>query len=301
MIDAIAGFFGTLISLIFDLVNNLGLSIIILTLLIKLITFPLNNKQIQSAKNMQRLQPEIKKLQEKYKHDKEKQNQVVQAFMKENNMNPLAGCLPLLVQFPILIGLFRLLRDINNFPVMEGINPFLLPGAKLVNLVEASQIGFQNFYMPEVISQNYHIYIFALIAGITTFLYSKMSTASSADSSQKSMLYMMPVMITLISFTVPAGVAIYWIVNNLFSIVQHKFIMGRGTKEIVSAEDIIEEKPSKKKAVKKDEQETKEEKKEEEVDQSILNVFDEIEGKKGSDGGGPRGSKKRGKKGKGKK
>ncbi len=218
MIDAIAQFFGVVISFIYEYVPNLGLAIIIMTVMVKLVTFPLNNKQIQSAKRMQQLQPEMKKIQQKYKDDKEKQNQAVTEFMKENNMNPLAGCLPLLVQFPILIGIFRLLREADKFLDMSVINPYLFTSAEFIDLLAIPNISFDNF-----LSQISIYYIFPLIAGATTYMYSKMSM--SADSSQKMMLYMMPIMITVFSFSFPVGLVIYWIMNNLFSIGQHKFII----------------------------------------------------------------------------
>jgi len=87
MIESIAQIFGEVIGFIYSYVPNFGLSIIILTLIVKLITFPLNNKQIQSTKNMQKLQPEIKKIQQKYKDDKQKQNEAMSKFMKENSKN----------------------------------------------------------------------------------------------------------------------------------------------------------------------------------------------------------------------
>jgi YidC/Oxa1 family membrane protein insertase len=218
MIDAIAQFFGVLLSYIYDYVPNFGLAIIIMTVLVKLVTFPLNNKQIQSAKRMQTLQPEMKKIQAKYKDDKEKQNKAVSEFMKENNMNPLAGCLPLLVQFPVLIGIFRLLREADQFLDMDLINPYLFQGPELIDLLAIPNVSFDNF-----LSQISIYYIFPLIAGATTYLYSKMSM--SADSSQKMLLYMMPVMITVFSFSFPVGLVIYWIMNNVFSIGQHKLIV----------------------------------------------------------------------------
>ena len=225
MIDAIAQFFGVVISYIYDYVPNLGLAIIIMTVLVKLVTFPLNNKQIQSAKRMQQLQPEMKKIQAKYKDDKEKQNQAVTEFMRENNMNPLAGCLPLLVQFPILIGIFRLLREADMFLDMGLINPYLFPSANFIDLLAVPNIGFDNF-----LSEISIYYVFPLIAGATTYMYSKMSM--SGDSNQKMLLYMMPVMITVFSFSFPVGLVIYWIMNNVFSIGQHKFIVSMdGRKE----------------------------------------------------------------------
>jgi YidC/Oxa1 family membrane protein insertase len=244
MIDAVAQFFGVVISFIYDYVPNLGLSIIIMTVLVKLVTFPLNNKQIQSAKRMQQLQPEMKKIQAKYKDDKEKQNQAVTEFMRENNMNPLAGCLPLLVQFPILIGIFRLLREANEFLDMSMINPYLFPSAKFIDLLAVPNIGFDNF-----LSEISIYYIFPLIAGATTYLYSKMSM--SGDSNQKMLLYMMPVMITVFSFSFPVGLVIYWIMNNVFSIGQHKFIVSmdsrnaaiKDDKKLTAASEKNEEKP----------------------------------------------------------
>jgi YidC/Oxa1 family membrane protein insertase len=220
MIDAIAQFFSVLLSFIYDYVPNFGVAIVIMTIMVKLVTFPLNNKQIQSAKRMQVLQPEIKKIQQKYKDDKEKQNKAVSEFMKENNMNPLAGCLPLLVQFPILIGVFRLLQDANKYLDMDVINPYLFQSAELINLlnVPLTSLSVSNF-----LSQFSYYYLFPLIAGATTYIYSKMSMPS--DSSQKMMLYMMPVMITVFSFSFPIGLVIYWTMNNIFSIGQHKLIV----------------------------------------------------------------------------
>ncbi len=220
MIDAIAQFFGVVISSIYQYIPNFGLAIIVMTLMVKLVTYPLNNKQIQSAKKMQALQPEMKKIQQKYKDDKEKQNKAMSEFMRDNNMNPLAGCLPLLVQFPILIGIFRLLEDADSYLNMEVINPYLFQSAELINLlnVPISSLSFTAF-----LSQFSYYYLFPLIAGATTYFYSQMSMSS--DSNQKMLLYMMPIMITVFSFSFPIGLVIYWTMNNVFSIGQHRLII----------------------------------------------------------------------------
>lgn len=286
MLDAIAQFFSVVISFIYNIVPNLGVAIIIMTILVKLVTFPLNNKQIQSAKNMQKLQPEMKKLQEKYKNDKEKQNQAVSEFMKENNMNPLAGCLPLLVQFPILIGIFRLLREADQFLDMSVINPYLFPSAQFIDLLAVPNIGFHNF-----LSEISILYIFPLIAGATTYLYSKMSM--SADSTQKMMLYMMPIMITVFSFSFPVGLVIYWIMNNVFSIGQHKLVL-QLEKDKEGSEIVV--KPAKK------DKEDKEDKEDNKKDKKLNSIFDEIEGKKSQgEDNGSKSNKNKAKKGKGKK
>lgn len=217
MIDAIAELFGGVITFIYNFVPNFGATIIILTVMVKLVTFPLNNKQIQTTRRMQMLQPEMKRIQQKYKDDKQKQNQAVSEFMKENNMNPVAGCLPLLVQLPILIGIFRILREPDHFLDMEKINRYLFQGPEFIDLMAIPTVGFDNFLGDISI-----YYIFPLIAGATTYLYSRMSTP--AEGSQKMMVYMMPAMITVFSFSFPVGLVIYWTMNNLFSIGQHKLI-----------------------------------------------------------------------------
>lgn len=235
MIDAIAHFFGGLLTYIYGIVPNFGAAIIIMTILVKLVTFPLNNKQIQSAKRMQQLQPEMKKIQAKYKDDKEKQNKAVTEFMKENNMNPLAGCLPLLVQFPILIGVFRLLREADVFLDMSLINPYFFQASEYINLLDLPFIvDPAGFSVNSFLGSISILFIFPLIAGATTYLYSQMSM--SADSSQKMLLYMMPVMITVFSFSFPIGLVIYWIMNNIFSIGQHKLIVHLDTIKEVKTE-----------------------------------------------------------------
>jgi len=239
MIDAIAEVFSVLISFIYDYIPNFGIAIIIMTLMVKLVTFPLNNKQIKSAKKMQVLQPEMKKIQNKYKDDKEKQNRAVQEFMKENNMNPLAGCLPLLVQFPVLIGVFRLLREPDLFLDMDIINPYLFQASETINLLN---LPMTTLSVESFISEISIYYIFPLIAGATTYLYSKMSMP--ADSSQKMLMYMMPVMITVFSFTFPVGLVIYWTMNNVFSIGQHKLITSMDKAKEELKEDIkVDTKP----------------------------------------------------------
>ncbi len=229
MIEAIADVFGDVISIIYGFVPNFGVAIIILTLMVKLITFPLNNKQIQTTRRMQKLQPEIKKIQQKYKDDKQKQNQVMSEYMKENNMNPLAGCLPLLVQFPFLIGIFRLLREpvIVEEKIGEAFSPFLFPSADFVNLLTLpSELYVDTATLISQLTINFGdygvYYLFPIIAGGTTYLYSKMSMP--ADSSQKMMLYLMPGMITVFSFGFPIGLVIYWTMNNIFSLAQHKLV-----------------------------------------------------------------------------
>lgn len=215
MTAAIAQFFSKILSFIYTVVPNFGAAIIILTVLIKLVTFPLNNKQLQSSRRMQELNPEIKRIQQKYKNDKEKQNQAMMEFMQKNKINPMAGCLPMLVQLPILYGIFRLLRETGEF-LGGSINTFLIPSLEFIDLA-VSPSGFQGDLTQQII-----YYIFPVLSGVSTYIYQKISMT---DTNQKMLLYMMPAMFVFFSFSFPAGLIIYWITNNLLTMGQHYLIV----------------------------------------------------------------------------
>lgn len=221
MTETIAQFFSTILGYIYSVVPNFGLAIIILTVLIKLVTFPLNNKQLQSSKKMQELNPEIKKIQQKYKNDKAKQNQAMTEFMQKNKINPLAGCLPMLVQLPILYGIFRLLRETGTY-LGETINTFLIPSISFIDLAVAPS-AFKGDLTQQII-----FYIFPILSGVSTYIYQKLSLT---DTSQKMLLYMMPAMFVFFSFSFPAGLIIYWITSNLLTMGQHFLIVGLDKKK----------------------------------------------------------------------
>lgn len=218
MIDSIAQFFAVILGYIYQGIPNFGAAIVIFSVLFKLITFPLNQKQLQSSKKMQELNPEMERIRQKYKNDKEKQNQVMMEFMQKNKINPLAGCLPLLVQLPILYGIFRLLRDTGHF-LGDSINTFLVPSLQFIDLSIAPS-KFQGDTVQTVI-----FYALPILSGLTTYLYQK---TAITDPSQKIMLYMMPAMFVFFSFSFPAGLIIYWITNNLLTMGQHQIVVHMG-------------------------------------------------------------------------
>ena len=113
--DGIREGMGYVLSFFYSIVPNAGFAIIMLTVVVRLILFPLTAKQAKSMIAMQRAQPEIKKLQAKYKNDKQKLNEEMMKFYKENSINPLGGCLPLLAQTPVFIALYQTLRNIQHF------------------------------------------------------------------------------------------------------------------------------------------------------------------------------------------
>ncbi len=188
----------------YNLTGNYGVAIIILTIIVKVITFPLTQKQIKSAKAIQDIQPELKKLQEKHKNDKEKLNEETMKLWQEHKINPLAGCLPLIVQFPVLIAMFRLLQESETLFMNAGIADF----NKMFLFFDMTQ--------PDTFP-----YILPILAGVTTFLQQKLMTT---DQSQKALLYLMPIMITGFSIQFPAGLTLYWVLQNVLSVGQHMFV-----------------------------------------------------------------------------
>ncbi|MCL5290202.1 MAG: YidC/Oxa1 family membrane protein insertase [Bacillota bacterium] len=182
-------------------VPSYALAIIALTVIIKVVLYPLTKKQMHSMVMMQKLAPEIKAIQDKYKKkDPQVMQQKIMDLYKENNVNPMAGCLPLLLQMPILIALYQALFDF----------PFKNP-------------EHAHFFWVESLSQKDPYFILPLLAAITTYMQSKLTT-NPQDPTQRTMLYMMPLLIGWIASTVPAGLALYWVVFNIVGAIQQWFI-----------------------------------------------------------------------------
>lgn len=175
---------------------NYGLAIIILTILIKLILYPLTAKQIASTKAMADLQPKMKALQEKYGNDKATLNQKMSELYKAQGVNPLAGCLPLIIQMPIMIGIFYGIRDFNY-------------------------VGPSSFLWMQSIADADPLYILPVLSALTTLIQSKQSMPGGDGNPQtKIMTYFMPIFIGYISFKFPAGLVLYWVVMNIMQIGQ---------------------------------------------------------------------------------
>lgn len=184
-------------------VPNYGLAIILFTIIIKLVLLPLTAMQVRSMRVMQQIQPKIKEVQNKYKNDPQKSQEAIMELYKKHGANPFSGCLPLLVQMPILFALFSALR---NF-----FNPTLHPA--YVNMEHANFLWIPNLGQPDP-----YIYGLPLLVMIFTFLQQKLSTpGGNADQTQKSMLYVMPLFMGWISRSFPSGLALYWVVYNLMS------------------------------------------------------------------------------------
>jgi YidC/Oxa1 family membrane protein insertase len=253
-----------LLQFFYDFTGNYGVSIILLTVLVKLVLLPLTIKQTRSMLAMQRIQPEIKKLQEKHKDDKEKLSQEMMKFYKENKINPLSGCLPLLMQMPIFIALYTVLRKYVMTPpimllgsvVQKNVTPY---GASLI-VVQGSLIRNTSFLGIENLSDSLRA---AGIAGYVLIVLLMASTWYSqkqvmTDPRQKGMMYAMPLVMGFIGFSLPAGVVLYWVTTNILQIVQQYGIQWWEKKEMAkNEEEAARLKAEMKKSGKKPEKEEK--------------------------------------------
>lgn len=190
-------------------IPSYGIAIILLTILIKSIIYPLTWKQMASMRKTVDLQPKLQAIQKKYKDDPQTMNAKVMELYKENNVNPAGGCLPLVIQLPIFWALYSTLFHFNNY------------------ISDPSQTHFLWFNL----TQKDPYYILAILAAATSFIQTKVTSPSSAmsgndaaASTQKTMLYVMPLFMGYITTTVPSGLGLYWVVMNIVSVLQQLYI-----------------------------------------------------------------------------
>lgn len=210
-------------------IPNYGLAIIFLTVAIKMLIYPLSVKQMKSMKITQQLQPKIKAVQEKYKGDPQKAQAAVMETYKQYGANPLSGCLPLLIQMPILLALYQTLYRFD-FPVKAHAT-FLYNadwGFWISNLKEPDKF----FIMP-------------ILAAATTFALQKMTT-NTQDQTQKTLLYVMPLFIGFITYKFPSGLGLYWVITNVVGVLQ-QFFINRQLGNLVLKEEVSENEESDKK------------------------------------------------------
>lgn len=202
-------------NLIHEIIPNYGVAIILLTILIKLIFWPLGTKSYKSMNDMKKLQPLMMEIREKYKDDKQRMNQEVMSLYKTYKVNPMSGCLPMLVQMPIFFALYRMLYqaiELRHAPFVGWVNDLSAPD-RLFDFGVAIP-----FMQPP-----YGIPVLTLIMGATMFLQQKMSP-STGDPTQAKMMMLMPIFMTVIFINFSAGLVLYWLVNNVLSIGQQYYI-----------------------------------------------------------------------------
>ncbi len=184
------------------LVRNWGVAIILLTVLVKLLLYPLTAKSMQSMNAMRKLQPEIEKLKQKYGSDREKLNAATMQLYQKHKVNPLGGCLPMLLQLPIWFALYATLQT-------------------SVELYRAP------FLWMHDLTRNDPYFILPLAMGASSFLMQKISPQPADSSQAKMMLYFMPIFFTVLMLFVPGGLTLYIFVNNVLSIAQQQYLMRR--------------------------------------------------------------------------
>ncbi len=188
--------------------GNYGIDIIFLTILIKILFYPLTKKSMASMKKMQELAPVLNKIKEKYKDDKMRQNQEMMNLYKTYNINPMSGCLPMILQIPVFIALYKGLLvaiELRHSPFILWINDLSAP---------------EHLWDIAVAGHTIPIRLLPLLMGISMFVQQKLSPSGGMDPTQQKMMMFLPLIFTFMFWGFPTGLTIYWLVNNLLSIGQ---------------------------------------------------------------------------------
>lgn len=244
--------------LLYHLFGDFGLSIVVLTLIIKLLLFPLTLKQLKSMKANQQLQPQIQEIRKKYAKDQQAQVQALQALYKEYGVSPLTGCLPMVVQLPVLYGLYYALFDVVRASSYHDLNnllyqPFVTPFSHFPNL-NLTWFQWLSFLNPILhvhwswtlsLVQPDPSHILPILAALATFISLRISQPKTAPvvsnqngksgqpdptaQTMKTMQFVMPIFILFIGWSFTSGLVLYWIISSLFQAVQQYFVTGWGS------------------------------------------------------------------------
>jgi YidC/Oxa1 family membrane protein insertase len=246
--DPVYNFFGTILAFFYSLIPNLGIAIILLTVLVMLVMFPLTAKQAKSMLSMQRAQPEIKKLQAKYKNDKAKLNEEMMKYYQENKINPLAGCLPLLIQMPIFLALFRVMREpYKHIPKTSDLYAAFCttPDGKLhttacnvPKLHLPNPLYFLNLNLSlsatqakGTLTDTIPYFVLVGLVVLTGFMQARQSrrNAPNMNSQMALITSVLPIGFGLFSLGFPSGLVLYFFISNLWRLGQQEVIMRKIT------------------------------------------------------------------------
>jgi YidC/Oxa1 family membrane protein insertase len=205
-----------LMNKLYSVIPNYGIAIIILTLLIKIVLWPLGSKSYKSMSEMKRIQPLMKEIREKYKDDKKKMNEEVMGLYRTYKINPLGGCLPMVVQLPVFFALYRMLYQAIELRHA----PFFL---WIVDLSAPDRLGHFAIKHVPFMEPPYGIPVLTIIMGASMLLQQKMSPPMG-DPTQAKMMMFMPVIFTFIFINFSSGLVLYWLTNNILSIAQQHYI-----------------------------------------------------------------------------
>ena len=241
---------------LYGITNSFGLAIVLLTILIRLALYPLNQKQMVSMQQMQKIQPRLKVIQEKYGNDKEKMNQETMRLYKENKVNPAAGCLPLLVQLPILILLFNVLRtydfaDTSFFGVLLG-SSTTAGLAQAVGVPVDPTTGTYGIMavLTGIMSNpgglsNIGLYggNLLLLIAISFLTWAQQKLSGNSNPQLEMMNTIMPFFMGFICLSMPGGVMLYWGLSSLMGVVQQYFVMKKTKEELKIKPNLHKNKP----------------------------------------------------------
>jgi YidC/Oxa1 family membrane protein insertase len=218
-------FFEAILKFFHDTVGlGWGWSIIALTLIVRSALLPLTLKQFKSMQAMARLQPEIKKLQDRYKDDKERLNQEMMRFYRENKVNPFASCLPMVAQLPVFLSLYYMLRVDLRHDICPDINP-----AGIANPHPCGNGGEADFlFIPDLTSRaTGYVLVILLIAYVGSQLASTLLMSTTTDKTQRMIFLALPFFFVLFVWQFPAGLLVYWITTNVWTIAQQAIVRRR--------------------------------------------------------------------------
>ncbi len=242
--DPIYNALGAVLAFFYSLIPNLGVAIILMTVAVMLVLYPLTAKQAKSMLAMQRVQPEIKKLQAKYKGDRQKLNEEVMKFYQENKINPLAGCLPLVVQLPIFFTLFRVLRDpYKHIPktgsfagLYQALCGHALAVHKACTTTTLTHLKFIGIDLQKTATDSHGSFLaavpFFLLVGlvmITGYLQTKQAQSRTPQTNKQmgTIMKILPIFFGVISLSFPAGLVLYFVISNLWRVGQQEVIFRR--------------------------------------------------------------------------
>src|SRR5215212_2913008 len=217
-------FFEEILKFFHDLGLGWGMAIVCLTLLIRSLLLPLTLKQFKSMQSMAQLQPEIKKLQDKYKNDKERLNQEMMRFYRENKVNPFASCLPMVAQLPVFLSLFYMLRQDLRYDICPENQP-----PKPAAPVPCGDGGDAQFlFIPDLTNRAYgYVLVILIVLYVGSQLASTLLMSTTTDKTQRMIFLALPFFFVLFVWQFPAGLLVYWITTNLWTIVQQAIVRKR--------------------------------------------------------------------------
>jgi YidC/Oxa1 family membrane protein insertase len=214
-----------------------ALAIVLLTVIVNVILYPLKHYQMKSLKKMQDLQPKVKELDAKYKNDPQKKQQELMDLYKQHNANPLTGCLPMIIQMPIFIALYQALQKMPT-------------SLSFINSGHAQSFMWID-NIAGIVSKVDPYYIFPILVAVTTYFSQKVTMVNSNDPTQQTMLIAMPLLFGFMTISFPAGLAIYWVTFSLVGLIQ-QLIINKTTKALPVSSPVIDIAPVKEEVKKND-------------------------------------------------